>query len=174
MKHYCLTIVSKNKNTLKHFLKFFKNNEIINFNFIQTYFQNKNKKKLLTLLKSPHVNKSAQEQFETRLFSNKVTIYSTKNFQSLIFLKKIKISLFPDIKIKIKFFVNKNLESKTQKQLLNPNNFKIAYFKNIVRKQTYNTISCKLKKMYNNEKKTIKQTNSLLKIFDTYGELNLK
>jgi len=170
MKHYHLTIESKNKNTLDSFLKLFKNTELTNFNFLQKYFKNKKKKQLLTLLKSPHVNKSAQEQFETKLYTNKIVIYSPKNFQSLIFLKKIKINVFPEVKIKIKIFANTKLQVKTQKQILNPNNFQLNYFHNLITQISNVSLKKPKKKVTNNFSK--KQINSLLKVFDIYGELN--
>jgi len=173
MKHYHLTLVSKNKNTLNNFLRFFKNNELNNAHFLQKYFQSKKKKKLLTILKSPHVNKSAQEQFETRLFSSKLTICSFRNFQSLVFLKKIKNTLFPDIKIKVKIFVNKKLQIETQKQILNPTNFQLNCLKHFT-KQVYNLNFYTHQKIATQllKKSSIKDASSLLKVFDAYGELN--
>lgn len=106
MIQYHITIISKNKNSIKNFFKFF--NQILkNLNKIKKYLKKKHKIKILTILKSPHVNKTAQEQFETRFYLSQITIYySPKNLQLLIFLKKIKVYLFPDLKIKIKFSIN--------------------------------------------------------------------
>jgi len=158
MKHYHLTITSKNKKTLKDFFIFF-NGTSINPNLIKKYFQKRNKKKILTILKSPHVNKTAQEQFESRFFINQLTIYSPNIFQSLIFLKKIKVNLFPDIKVKIKFTINNILYKKTQAKIFNPNNFKLNIFNKSLRQKSH-------KEYLKN-----KQTQHLLKIFDIYGEL---
>ena len=169
MKHYHLTIISKNKTTLINFFKFFANKKLININFLQKYFKNKTKKKFLTILKSPHINKSAQEQFEMRFFSKKTTIYSPKNFQSLIFLKKIKLNIFPDIKIKIKFFANKKLKIKTQ--LLNPNNFQLNYYDSFIKQSSYVNSHQFIKKP-KNDKPPIRQIDNFLKILDSYGEVN--
>src|SRR6476620_2101567 len=132
MKHYQLTIISKNKKSAENgFLFFLKNSSELNLNIIKKYFQKKKKKNVLTILKSPHVNKSAQEQFESKFFSKQLSIYSSKNFQFLLFLKKIKTYLFPDVKIKIKFILNKNLSEKIGANILNPSNFKLNVLKKI-------------------------------------------
>lgn len=172
MPHYYLTIISKNKSSLKKFFIFF-DKTLSNFNIIKKYLKKKNKKKILTILKSPHVNKTAQEQFETRLFLTQVNIYySPKNLQFLIFLKKVKIYLFPDIKIKIKFNLNKFRLKQTQSKILNPDNFKLNFFnsqldnKNLKQTKQYKT------NLYEKQKFSfLKKTKFLLKIFDTYGNL---
>ena len=103
MLHYYITIISKNKSSIKNFFIFF-DQALNNFNTIKKHLKKKQKRKFLTILKSPHVNKVAQEQFEARLFSNQVSVYySPKNLQLLILLKKIKTHIFPDVKIKIRF-----------------------------------------------------------------------
>lgn len=172
MPHYYLTITSKNKSSLKNFFIFF-DKSLNNFNIIKKYLKKTNKKKFLTILKSPHVNKAAQEQFETRLFSTQVNVYySPKNLQFLIFLKKVKIYLFPDIKIKIKFNINKFILKKTQSKILNPDNFKLNFFnsqlynKNLKKTKQYKT------NLYEKQKFSyLKKTQLFLRVFDTYGNL---
>ena len=85
----------------------------------------KKKKKKLTILKSPHINKTAQEQFEARIFSKKLIIYPIKNSKYLAFFKKIRNNLFSDIYIKTKFSLNKTAENNLKLKIFNPNNFKI-------------------------------------------------
>ena len=71
------------KKSLKKFLKFFLlktrkiNSCIINKKFQKTY-----KKKVLSILKSPHVHKTAQEQFEIEIY-NRRKIYSLKNLKTI-------------------------------------------------------------------------------------------
>src|SRR6476660_9100922 len=125
MKHYQLTITSKNKKSIENCFLFFFNNAN------KKNLKKKKKKTILTILKSPHVNKSAQEQFEFKLFSKQLSLYSQKNFQILFFLKKIKIYLFPDVKMKIKFILNKNLSEKIKVHIFNPTNFKLNVLKGI-------------------------------------------
>ena len=177
MKHYQLTIISKNKKSAENcFLFFLNNTSELNLNIIKKYFKKKKTKNILTILKSPHVNKTAQEQFESRFFSKQLSIYSPKNFQFLLLLKKIKTHLFPDVKIKIKFILNKNLEAKTKINILNPSNFKL----NILKKMTFQKYVLNDKKeiknkRYNLKKKSnLKNIQHLLKIFDMYSEIQEK
>lgn len=156
MKHYNLKIVSKTKKSLYNFLNFL-NNTYVNSNIIKKIFKNKKRKKILTILKSPHVNKTAQEQFQSLFFLTQINFYSNNNSQSLIFLKKIRNNLFHDIKISIKFNINKNFSNKNQIQTLNPTNFKLNILKNTLHKN------------YNH-----KQIKHFIKIFDVYGEITNK
>jgi len=131
MKTFNITIKSKNKTSVNEFFLFFNGNKLYNSNVIKKYFQKKAKKKKLTILKSPHVNKKAQEQFENRLFKKQFKIQTTKNQKYLIFLKKINSKLFPDIEIKLKCSTNnkKNIK-KLKLKIFNPNNFKINEYYN--------------------------------------------
>jgi ribosomal protein S10 len=88
MKTFNVTITSRNKNSINDFFLFFNGNTVCNLNVIKKYFQKKIEKKKLTILKSPHVNKKAQEQFESRLFKKQFTVQTTKNLKYLIFLKR--------------------------------------------------------------------------------------
>jgi ribosomal protein S10 len=151
MKPCNVTIVSNNFNSIQKFFLFFFYNKKINFNTIKKYFQKKKKKKTLTILKSPHVNKTAQEQFEYRIYSKQITIYSSQNFQYLVFLKKINAHLFPDVKIKTKFNMDHSMEK--QIEVLNPTNLKMDLFRE------KNQMNLKLK------------TKNIIRTFDTYGEL---
>jgi len=161
MKHYHLTITSKTKKSLSDFINFL-NHIPINSHIIKKYFTNKKRKKILTILKSPHVNKTAQEQFQLNFFSNQITIYSSNIFQSLILLKKIKNNLFSDLKIKIRFPIYKKLSNKSQTNALNPTNFKLNSINKCLNQKN------KIKK---SKKKNYKQIEHILKIFDIYGEL---
>ena len=176
MKFYHITITSKNKKSINDFLVFFFNNLKLNYTVIKKYFQKKKKKKILTMLKSPHVNKTAQEQFESRLFSKQLTIYSPKNFQAVIFFKKSKINLFSDVKLRIKFAINKKLTKNSQTYVLNPNNFQINFFTNSINKTT-NIQKSETVKTFKTARYLIshnlylKQTKNFLSLLDAYGEL---
>lgn len=174
MKHYQLTIISKNEKSAENcFLFFLNNTSELNLNIIKKYFKKQKKKNVLTILKSPHVNKTAQEQFESRFFSKQLSIYSPKSFQFLLFLKKIKTHLFPDVKIKVKFILNQNLEEKTKINLLNPSNFKL----NILEKMAFRKYILKNKKEIKNKQYNLKKESNLeniknlLKVFDIYSEI---
>lgn len=157
MKFYQITITSKNKHSLKNYFKFIIGN-IKNFNLLNKFSQKKTKRIFFTMLKSPHVHKKAQEQFEFTHFSKQITISTQTNLKFLTFLKKIKTNLFSDVNIKIKFQLNKKLQNNFQKKFFNPNYFKLNCFNNKNEKKNY--LLTKLQK--------------IVKISDIYGELYQK
>jgi ribosomal protein S10 len=150
---YHITIVSKNKsslNSVSTLLNSINNNTYLNLNTIKKYLKKKNKKSVLTILKSPHVNKTAQEQFEFKFSSKQFLIKpTTQNLKFILVLKKLESNVFPDTKIILKFVSNRKLKKKKSK-IFNINNFKI--------KQRTNPI---------------KRIETVLNIFDIYGELQL-
>ena len=78
MKKFDLIVKSKNKNILNNFFLFLKEN---NLNQIQKCFPKKTKYNRLTILKSPHVNKKAQEQFEKIIFKNQIILQINKHLK---------------------------------------------------------------------------------------------
>jgi len=163
MKQYHLTIISKTKLQLDNFLNFLGNPKVNSY-IIKKKFKNKKTKKKFTVLKSPHVYKTAQEQFQSSFFSQKITLYSNDNFPFSIFLKRIKNNLFSDLKFKIEFQINKNLFNKTEKLILNPNNFRLNMFNKLLNQHYRSEIEI-------SDKQNYEQMANLLKIFDFYSEL---
>ena len=101
---FYLTIKSKNKSSLNIFLKIFKTlvkQKDLNFT------NNKKFIKRLTFLKSPHVNKTAQEHFNFVIFSKLTCVKDFQVFKTLMILKKIKNNVCCDVVVKIKFFILK-------------------------------------------------------------------
>lgn len=100
-----LKIISVNKNSLKRFSNFilFK---IKNLSKTQVYISDiLNKKshiKKFSVLKSPHVNKTAQEQFEIRNYEKTMEIYCHQNIFVLFLIKRLSNRLFRDVEIKTK------------------------------------------------------------------------
>jgi ribosomal protein S10 len=142
-----IIIYSKNINSINKFLNFFYKKltfKILKYQIFKSKFQKPIQKKILTVLKSPHVNKTAQEQFEYRLFRKQLTLFSYKSGLFLILLKYIKFKLFPDLKIKIILFSNSTKQYKAVQNRINPNNFNSSLILNY------------------------------LKIFDLHGEILLK
>jgi len=142
-----ITFYSKNYSSIKEFLRFFYKKFLfkdLKFSIFKIKFQKPVQKKVFTLLKSPHVNKTAQEQFEYRLFRKQFTIYSYKSFLFFILLKYIKLVLFPDIKIKITILTNNFKFNRKLKNKIHPNNYNSTFLLNY------------------------------LKMFDFYGEVLLK
>ena len=94
-----LKIFSKDKKVLQNFLIFF----LILNKTSSTWkiISNLNSRRVITVLKSPHVNKTAQEQFEYRTYCKEIVISSVKPGKLLFTLKKIKSYSFPGIFLKL-------------------------------------------------------------------------
>ena len=165
MQSYQITILSKNEKSLKNYLKILYKN--IGYYKLTTKLSNKQKKKFfVTILKSPHVNKKAQEQFGYNIFSKQLFISFYNSYKFIFFIKKIEKNLFSDIIIKIKLQLNKNLSNKLTKKFFNPDNFKTYFFKD-------NLLVNKKNKKFLVGKNELFQdkTKYLFKIFDIYGEI---
>jgi len=80
-------------------------------------------KRIYTVLRSPHVNKKAQDQFEFRVYRKQLSLYSYQGLKLLMILKKIQCKLFADVKIKIEFVLNENKFYKETHKKFNPNKF---------------------------------------------------
>lgn len=68
------------------------------------------KKQKIVLLRSPHVNKSAQSKFYTKLFTTKYGLFLKNFIKFNLVLKKINKNLFHDINFIVKFQLLKNLK----------------------------------------------------------------
>ena len=153
-----LRVTSKNKQSIKNFLYFFFEKNLINI--ILNKFNKKNKIKKFTILKAPHVNKTAQEQFEYRLIVNKVNWYVFKTLKFLILIKNIQNNLFSDIKIEINIICC-NINKKIKTKLFSPDKYK--------NNNTYlNQILPKLVKRIKHKKP--RRNSKYLKMFDIFGE----
>ena len=93
----------------------------IKFSIINT-LNKKIKKKKFTVLKSPHVNKSAREQFETSFYTKMIKIYSYNPLLLLFIIKRIKNELNSDVGLKIYLKNNFSNFYKHLKSNLNINN----------------------------------------------------
>jgi hypothetical protein len=130
-----LKILTKNKKSINKFLLFFFNNNKLNLIF--KHFSKKNKRKIFTILKAPHVNKIAQEQFEYRIVTNQTNLYILKTLKFLVFLKNIQNKLFSNIKLELNtLFWKKNDNIKIE--IFNPDKFRLNYkTKNYISKYKY-------------------------------------
>lgn len=170
MKQYSLKISSKNEKSLNNFLSFFFNFLKTKFNIIQKSVTSNNAKKVVTLLKSPHVNKVAQEQFEMRVFSKQLLAKSFDLEKNLIFIKKILNKLFKDVSIKMELKASKTENSTNNLFLFYTDNFKLPLNK-----------ACKINLRRSKQKEKSKTVNSkknclfILKKFlntiSVYGEM---
>lgn len=175
MKTLNLLISSKNTKSLRFFLNVFYNNlSIVNPTFVKKKFRKTLKKTKITILKSPHVNKTAQEQFEIRTVSLQLQIYTSNIFKLLIFLKKLQTSLFADVIIIIKLIQNKkklNLNNKKEFDIDNYySNFSFSKFNKIQNCQTKKKII-----FLNNVTENLIEIDSdtVLIIIDTYGKFDV-
>ena len=127
-----IDIYSKNFLSLKSFLKVFLNKKTrskLKLILLKSSLQKTKKKKIFTVLKSPHVNKKAQEQFEHRIYKKRIKCFTFQTFLFLMFLKKIKFYVFSDINIKINIIKNFNNSKKKIKNRLNTDNYKLNFKK---------------------------------------------
>ena len=115
---------SNNIKSLKNFQIFLMKN-MINGKIKTFYnFHSKiSKLKNFTVLKSPHVNKIAQEQFNYRSYRTKVILFSPNFLLTTYYLKLIRNNLFINVDIKIKLHSKHMLYNKKLKSCLNPNKF---------------------------------------------------
>ena len=166
MKQYCLKIQSKNEKSLNKFLYFFFKHLKTKFNIIQKSNASKANKKTITFLKSPHVNKTAQTQFETHLFVNKILVVGFYLEKSLIFLKKILVKLFQDISIHLTFLIYE----KKSLNLFCPNNTKFS--KKSLLKKNHKRYKQKIRlKKPNTEKNSFFYLAKFLTKISVFGEI---
>ena len=132
---FSIYIYSKNANSIKNCVKFlsFKLN---NLKF--TKKNNKTNKTFITLLKSPHVNKTAQERFNADYFNKTLFIKAKNPILILAIFKILKKKLFFDVKFKITLLNNKWYGNRIVKRKTHPNNFNL--FNNKIYLNNYVTI----------------------------------
>ena len=127
MKTLLLTAFSSNEKSLNNFLQLLKENfknkqtSIIK---IGRFIENK---KIVTILKSPHVNKSAQEQFEKREKVVQIHLISENFNKTIITIKKILTKIFRDIKLTIKYLTNNKSNKNNVLSVFKNTKFKINY-----------------------------------------------
>ena len=118
---FYITIYAKEKTTLGKFMNFFSKVNVVALNFFSKK-QKKNKHKFVTILKSPHINKTAQEQFEYKFFTSQIVLYSTDLFFCFVIFKRILKKGFPGLKIKLLHSFDKKKQNKILSSFLNPDN----------------------------------------------------
>jgi ribosomal protein S10 len=169
MTKYSIKLCSKNKKSLKHFLQLWKkpHANITNLQQILNVSERKKKRKIIAILKSPHVSKKAQEHFQQITYTKNVLCFSWETRKSIILLKKIRNHLFPGIKMQIekKFSYKKNNLMKNA--LWNPCKIplKTKLFSFDQQQKKNLLISAKL----NKNTKLMKKTFTYIKNLDTYG-----
>lgn len=158
-----LKIITKNKESINKFLSFlFKNHKQ---NLIFQHMTKKKKKKMFTVLKAPHVNKVAQEQFEYKILTNQANLYSLKTLKLMFYFKNIQNKLFSNIKIELNsLFLKQN--KKLKKKIINPEKFLLKYKFFYKKKNVYNNFYCDKKSL-----KNLLLFKKYLNLLDIFGEL---
>ena len=149
---------AKDEKSLKAFSQF-----MLKLNFTSNLVKTvpkQNARKFVTVLKSPHVNKTAQEQFEFRLYTKEFIVDSFKPLTFFLVLKKINSLSFSGINLKVKSLLTKNKKKKLL--AVNPDNLDL----NTVR--SYDSNQSKLLR------KSFLSSKRYIQLFDCYGEISLK
>ena len=157
MKNLQIIIRSIDKNSIYKFIVFFCKKNILKK---QLYKQTIKKK--ITILKSPHVNKKAQEQFEKNIFITILSIWTKNLFQFLIFLKKINNNAFSDCFISIKYKINSVISDFKCFNIIDFKVSKYFMFCYIYKKQN--------KILFLQNLFLINKINLFLKMFEIFGE----
>ena len=122
-------IYSKNYNSIKNFVGFLDSKfKTLEFNKINKTTTTS----VVTVLKSPHVNKTAQEHFSFSCFTKNLTIKANNPLVLLLIIKTIKQKLFLDIKFKIKILNKNRSTNKLAKNQIHPNNFNMSNTKDFL------------------------------------------
>ena len=151
-----LKIFSKNKTSLILFFRIVSKicyAKKLKLNFYVKKLQQIRTTRIFNVLKSPHVNKIAQEQFQYHLLSKKILFHTFQFSKLIIILRKLQTELFPDIQVKTYFLLkNCNLKRFTS-QIFNLKLYNLKMFKS------------------RNQKKIISKIFFYLKLFDLQGKL---
>lgn len=106
---YKILIKTKNFNALNRYLKLLytlkKSKYLTNITFLDA--KNEKKQKIFTLLKSPHINKTAREQIGYTIHEKHLLIYTKQPNLLSVILKKLNTNSVFDLSIKILIHQNK-------------------------------------------------------------------
>lgn len=148
---FCIKVFSKDNSVLKKFFQLLQKLNI--FFIILKSFSKKKKRKFISILKSPHVNKTAQEQFEFRYYNKEFLIDLYKPLTFFLFIKKIKDLSFSNLKLEIKGLFS--LKKRSFLKRINPDNV-------ILKPIDFKTIKSRL------------PLKKYIQLFDFYGEFHLQ
>ena len=155
-----IKVSAKDKKVLENFGQFISKLQLTSNSL--RLLSKRNLRKFVTVLKSPHVNKTAQEQFEFRVYTKEFIISSFKPLTLFLILKKINDSSFSGLNLKIESLFKQN--SKKKLIALDPDNVNlntVEKFNPLVPSDLSSSQSFSLSKRY-------------IQLFDCYGEMVLK
>ena len=112
---------AKDQRVLEKFSYFL--NKLDTSTFVLKHRSKQNQRKFITILKSPHVNKTAQEQFEYRFYHRQFLINSFNPLTFFLLIKKAQNSSFSGLKLEIKSVMSSNKKTINSKKIFNPDNF---------------------------------------------------
>ena len=118
-----VTIFSITKSSLKKFFLILNKlclNKKLKIKYVSDNYNKTNLKTSLTVLKSPHVNKTAQEHYKHVVFKKRIGLYTTSQLKLLVILKKLELKILPDLALKIELTAYKAPSSKKLKMIINP------------------------------------------------------
>ena len=150
-------ITGKNSQACNKFLNLFKNLDCAQNSVYWKTVSRFNKKNFITVLKSPHVNKTAQEQFEYRIYSKCIIVHTFKPLFFLLLIKNLQGICFSNITLKVTLFTE-------GVKFTNKNINLLEYF---------NSNNIKLHRKLQNTPLTLKYTQ-YIEILDLYGEIYCK
>jgi len=156
-------ISCKEKKTLKKFTHFFQRLDFLPISL--KLFSKQKKQKFVTVLKSPHVNKTAQEQFEYRFYSKDFLVRSFKPLTLFLLLKKLKNQSFLGINLKVEGLFDKNSFYRYILRIVTPDNLCLGNSK--MSGRSLKTISMVSRPNYRFVKRYVQ-------LFDLHGEICLK
>ena len=165
-----IKLYSKNKESLKQFKKLIENINQKWKNITFSVKDTKKKRKRITILKSPHVNKTAQTQFQSIVYTSNIRYFSWDAKKNYIVLKKIKNYMFPDIKIKTEQIVfDKATKTFKQSSFLPKRIYYYQKTKIFLNKQKQTKKLLTLQKQIEKKKIVLEKTLQFLKVLDNYG-----
>lgn len=152
MLNHNIQFYYKDKTALKKYFRFIKKHET---SVSIKWLKQKGSRKIITLLKSPHVNKSAQEQFKIMNLKTKTNRLTIKKLNQLLIFKLLKNFGSSTLRFNIKINTAAQIKKKLTSKCIKLNNFKLNLFETKKKSDTKNDF-----KMI-----------SSFKILDAYGEL---
>lgn len=115
-----LTSTSKNYKDLKQFLSFLQENPLFQQNsFALVQKQVKKKVIVWTLLKSPHINNTAKEQYEVRAYSLRYSIQTENLNRFALLYKKAFAKMFFNVSTEISTYTHTSVTSREPKERRN-------------------------------------------------------
>ena len=128
---FILKIVTKNSILVNYFVTFLKKTifkrRFLKFFTLLCYFFNPKKRKIFSVLKSPHINKTAQQQFKILKLFLTIKIKTFEFNLFLYFFKKIIGQLFLNFN-KVITLLFKKKSIKNLFVIFNPIKFKVNFF----------------------------------------------